>query len=263
MERSNKQNSMLKAMFLSVAIHVLCLAGVMYFVTPAAHCPETVQVLSATLDPPGGGGDIRSTKAAAKMPDDPAQNTQRPSRQPRRLQLPVALEKAPVEQETHDPQNVNKAFVDQIASLNAGNHEPGKDAAIPLLSHAGGDGVGKGIGTGMGGGEGSGVGNHTGPGQGNESLNRYLRENFAYIRAMILKHITYPPVARKNGWQGKVLVLFIIMEDGYVRGLKIVESSGYGVLDGNVMETIRDVQPFPKPPVRAEIVIPINYVLKS
>ncbi len=263
MERSNKQNSMLKAMFLSVAIHFLCLAGAMYFVTPASHSPETVQVLLATLDPPGGGGDIRSTKVSTRALDYPAQNKQSPSRQPSRLKLPAALEKAPVEQETHDPQKVNKASVEEIASLNAGNHEPGKDAAIPILSHAGKEGVGKGIGAGMGGGEGSGAGNHTGPGQGNESLNRYLRENFAYIRAIILKNITYPPVAKKNGWQGKVLVLFIIMEDGHVKGLKIVESSGYGALDRNVMETIRDIQPFPKPPVRAEIIIPINYVLKS
>jgi len=41
----------------------------------------------------------------------------------------------------------------------------------------------------------------------------------------------------------------------------VVESSGHGILDRNVVDTIREVQPFPKPPVRAELVIPVVYVL--
>jgi protein TonB len=93
--------------------------------------------------------------------------------------------------------------------------------------------------------------------------NRYLREHFAYIRDLILRNLTYPPMAKKMGWQGKVKVSFIIREDGTVWGMKIVESSGYVVLDRNVVETLCEVQPFPKPPVRAELVIPVAYVLKS
>ncbi len=60
-----------------------------------------------------------------------------------------------------------------------------------------------------------------------------------------------------------MLVSFIIMEDRRVTNIKIVKSSGHAVLDRNVLETIREVQPFPKPPVRAELFIPVNYVLKS
>lgn len=120
---------------------------------------------------------------------------------------------------------------------------------------------------GRGGGLGSGMGGHNGSGKGSESAesmrNRYLREHFAYIRNLILKNLTYPAVAKRIGWQGSVKVSFIIREDGTVEGLRIVKSSGYGVLDRNVMETIREVQPFPKPPVKAELVIPVVYALKS
>ena len=41
-----------------------------------------------------------------------------------------------------------------------------------------------------------------------------------------------------------------------------MESSGYELLDSNVVDTILDVQPFPKPPVKAEIVLPVTYALK-
>ncbi len=44
---------------------------------------------------------------------------------------------------------------------------------------------------------------------------------------------------------------------------KIVKSSGYEVLDRNVVETVSEVQPFPRPPVRAEIVIPVVYTIKK
>jgi len=90
---------------------------------------------------------------------------------------------------------------------------------------------------------------------------RYLREHFAYIRDLILKNLNYPTLAKKLG-QGNLRVSFVIKEDGRVEGVKITESSGYEVLDNNVIETIREVQPFPKPPIKAEIVIPVAYALR-
>jgi protein TonB len=91
---------------------------------------------------------------------------------------------------------------------------------------------------------------------------RYLREHFAYIRDIIQKNLSYPPLARKLGWKGKVMVCFVVTEDGKAEGIKIVASSGYELLDRNVIETIREVQPFPKPPVKAELTVPIAYALK-
>ncbi|MBV6342750.1 energy transducer TonB [Candidatus Magnetobacterium casense] len=94
-----------------------------------------------------------------------------------------------------------------------------------------------------------------------EAKKRYLKEHFAYIRDMILKNIAYPRMAQKMGWSGKVTVSFVIIADGHVDDVKVVESSGFRVLDDNAVETIKKVAPFPKPPVTAYLVIPVTYRL--
>jgi len=88
---------------------------------------------------------------------------------------------------------------------------------------------------------------------------RYLKEHFSYIRDLITRRLAYPPMARKMRWSGKVVVAFVIAEDGTVHNLRVVDSSGFPVLDRSAAETVRNVAPFPKPPVRAEITLPINF----
>lgn len=88
---------------------------------------------------------------------------------------------------------------------------------------------------------------------------RYLKEHFSYIRDLITRRLAYPPMARKMRWSGKVVVAFVIAEDGTVHNLRVVDSSGFPVLDRSAAETVINVAPFPKPPVRAEITLPINF----
>lgn len=90
---------------------------------------------------------------------------------------------------------------------------------------------------------------------------QYLLKHFQYIRDLIMKNLTYPIQARKMGWKGQVTVSFIICEKGTVERIRIVKSSGHKILDENVAHTIMDVQPFPRPPVKAEIIIPVSYKL--
>jgi protein TonB len=92
--------------------------------------------------------------------------------------------------------------------------------------------------------------------------NGYLKEHFAYIKDIIQRSISYPPKARRMGWTGRVVVSFVIDEHGWTFNEKILESSGFEVLDRNVIETVKTVSPFPKPPVKAELRIPINYRLE-
>jgi len=91
---------------------------------------------------------------------------------------------------------------------------------------------------------------------------RYLREHFLYIKDRILSRIIYPNLARRMGWHGKVLTSFIIHLDGTVTDVRILSSSGFKVLDENAVTTIKDVSPFPKPPITAKIIIPISYRLR-
>ncbi|GAB4422955.1 MAG: energy transducer TonB [Thermodesulfovibrionales bacterium] len=93
------------------------------------------------------------------------------------------------------------------------------------------------------------------------SRQRYLKEHFTYIRDIIMKNLAYPHMARKMGWEGRVTVSFVVFENGSASDIKILESSGFDILDRNAMETVKKVSPFPKPPVRAEVIIPIVYKL--
>ncbi|MCL4457214.1 MAG: energy transducer TonB [Nitrospirae bacterium] len=90
---------------------------------------------------------------------------------------------------------------------------------------------------------------------------KYLKEHFIYIRDMIMKNISYPRTARKMGWEGKVVVSFIVNGNGFVENIKIVESCGVDMLDKNAVDTVRKASPFPKPPIEAQVIIPIVYRL--
>ncbi len=90
---------------------------------------------------------------------------------------------------------------------------------------------------------------------------RYLKENFSYVRDAIQKNISYPRVARQMGWEGKVVVSFIVCIDGHAKDIKIKEGSGIALLDRNAIETVKKASPFPRPPVEAQLLIPIKYSL--
>ena len=89
----------------------------------------------------------------------------------------------------------------------------------------------------------------------------YVKVNFHNIQNDIQNKISYPRLARKMGWEGKVVVSFMVGEDGRVQNVHIVKSSGFSALDKNATATIRKAAPFPCPPVRAELVVPVIYRL--
>ncbi len=108
--------------------------------------------------------------------------------------------------------------------------------------------------------------NHEGRSNGHEEASaggRYVQGNYEYIRKHIMESLIYPAVAQKRGWRGKVLVSFVINEGGEVEDITIVTSCGHDLLDSNVISTIHKAAPFPKPPERAQIILPIVYDLKS
>ncbi len=107
---------------------------------------------------------------------------------------------------------------------------------------------------------------NAGPGRGADTSSdaggiKYLKANFSYIKDLINRHITYPNTARQMGWQGMVKISFFISSDGHAKSIKILESSGIGVLDKNAVEAVKSASPFPKPPVEAKIIIPVFYQL--
>jgi TonB family protein len=53
-------------------------------------------------------------------------------------------------------------------------------------------------------------------------------------------HPTYPLIARKKGWEGRVLIQAEIDRVGNVSEVKVLESSGYKVLDNASLETLKE-----------------------
>jgi TonB family protein len=107
---------------------------------------------------------------------------------------------------------------------------------------------------------------HGGRSNGSESVTaggQYLQRNYNYIRKHIMAKLIYPSQAKKKGWQGKVIASFIIDAVGQVESIYIISSSGHDLLDTNVRKTILKAAPFPKPPGRVKVILPVVYDLKS
>ncbi|MFZ5906757.1 MAG: energy transducer TonB family protein [Nitrospirota bacterium] len=90
----------------------------------------------------------------------------------------------------------------------------------------------------------------------------FLKKHFLSIREIIQRNTLYPVLARRMGWEGKVIISFLLMPDGKVLDIRITKSSGHEILDRNAVETIKRVSPFPPPPLKAEITVPVVYALR-
>jgi protein TonB len=104
-------------------------------------------------------------------------------------------------------------------------------------------------------------GGEPGPGESLTAEERWKHEQFNFIKEMVRKNMSYPILARKSGWQGRVLVSFVICLDGRVEDVRIEKSSGITFLDKNAVDTVKKSAPFPNPPIRATIFLPIDYTL--
>jgi TonB family protein len=65
------------------------------------------------------------------------------------------------------------------------------------------------------------------------------------IKAKIMGEWTYPAEARENLIEGRLLAVFTLARDGHMMGISIAESSGYPILDSEVVRAIRSAAPFP------------------
>jgi protein TonB len=91
----------------------------------------------------------------------------------------------------------------------------------------------------------------------------FLRERLSVISNIVQRHINYPPIARRMGWEGRVLVSFVLEPNGDIRDLKVLKSCGYEVLDKEALDAIRrSYREFPKPPVSVVVKLPINFRLE-
>ncbi len=91
----------------------------------------------------------------------------------------------------------------------------------------------------------------------------FAQENLKKIRDIVQRYISYPPIARRMGWEGTVVVKFKLTPEGVVQDSEVEESSGYEILDKNALQVIsRASSEFPKPRQTVVVVVPIKYKLE-
>lgn len=209
---------------------------------PTLQEPVVIDLTTASLPEP------QTQQQAAKMVTRSKSNTTAPARSaPLSLPPPVAVP-------TYKSPTVASQPVAAMAA---------KTDAMPQQTSVG--GTTKSVGGGVtASGEGVGTkGNGQAATETKETLQRrYLREHFAYIRDLIGKELRYPRQAIRMNWSGRVTVSFLVLVDGSVADLRVSHSSGVPLLDRNALETVERAAPFPRPPVSARLVMPVDYVLE-
>lgn len=92
---------------------------------------------------------------------------------------------------------------------------------------------------------------------------KYLIDNLSGIGNVTKKYLTYPQISIKTNQQGLNAVEFILMPNGDINDLKLLQSSFYSALDQSTLRTIQIAyKDYPKPSKPTKIRIYINYILR-
>lgn len=76
---------------------------------------------------------------------------------------------------------------------------------------------------------------------------------------------SYPEIARRNGWEGRVLVRVEVSAEGRPISTSIAKSSGYGVLDQSALRAVKSWLFQPRTvagiPTAGSVEVPVNFAL--
>jgi len=263
MEIANPRNGLGRALPASILLHVL--AAVLAVSATMPGPTVSPRVIDLTLLAPSGlegapvparaltGRPATALRAGAPIPPTPPQSVPRadlpepdpgPKRQAAAIPAPPEAGAATIGKPfaisvPEGSRDASAAASEPIAPVRS---PVGDRSALPSLP--------------PGAGSSSGGTRPTGPGRAID-----LERGYGYLRDDIQRGIAYPPVARRMGWEGNVVVSFRIHPDGSASDIRVVRGSGFAVLDRNAVEAVRSASPFRTPPAAAEIVTPVVYRL--
>jgi protein TonB len=101
-----------------------------------------------------------------------------------------------------------------------------------------------------------------------QKLNKdHLSNYLTIIRNRIEENRNYPFLARRQGLEGMVIVIFSLNYNGSLEDIKVKKSSGYKLLDQAALEAIEKATPFPPFPKALKektlsLVLPLCFKLK-
>lgn len=244
----------------SAAVHAAIFGGFLLLGFGAEKPPITIDLTimaAETMEPESDKASPAGATASAPAPASPVAARPQPrprARRPERVAAPEIASPKAAETTADDPASAPKEA------------PPNPAPAAPENPSEGPAGSGPAAGKGAVAGSATGPANATsgpGAGQGGVAAHQaYLARHFAYIRDAIQRSATYPPLARRMGWVGRVIIAFRILADGTVSSVRISKGSGFPVLDSSAIEAVRRASPFPPPPAEAEIVAPVAYALE-
>ena len=78
-----------------------------------------------------------------------------------------------------------------------------------------------------------------------------------------MKNVKYPERARRLGFEGKVLLSFIVLENGTTKEIKVIKSSGHRLLDESAKEAVAVTRITRKTPHRVVVSLPIMFRLQG
>lgn len=67
----------------------------------------------------------------------------------------------------------------------------------------------------------------------------------SHIKQQLANNFIYPHLARRQGWQGKVLLVFTVNTSGNIQNIHIKQSSGYALLDNSAVEALNKLGKLP------------------
>jgi len=102
----------------------------------------------------------------------------------------------------------------------------------------------------------------------NSSANKLTVQLRGKIKTALQKHLTYPQIARRRGWQGTVTVYVTVESNGDVQQVKLGKSSGHSLLDESAITALKKVGRLDelKPLLQGRTIpieLPIKYLLKD
>lgn len=86
-----------------------------------------------------------------------------------------------------------------------------------------------------------------------------------HIESELARYFQYPPLARREGWEGVVQLQFDVAGDGAIRNIQLASSSGYALLDRAAQDALAKAGHVSVPPTLAggvrAIALPVRYLL--
>jgi TonB family protein len=87
--------------------------------------------------------------------------------------------------------------------------------------------------------------------------------DFSAIRNAVVKNVHYPERARRMGLEGKVTISFVVLEDGSTAQIRVVQGSGFGVLDEEAKRAVARTRIIARVPYGSLVLLPVQYSLSQ